>query len=190
MYPMNDKAVLIFLIAFNFSATVIYSCYCFFVLYHHRLSLDKAAIFISFAYLASTWCRSSVIATVMLDFDINRLENNDIYIMDLNFIYISYLGLYIFAFQMREVYLHMNSQTALDFFRKKAINRQIFVTISIIMMVALALRDFYYFWELGHSLKQPMLPMVMIPLTKFVAFITDSIVFAIVIYCYYFLKKQ
>ena len=116
------------------------------------------------------------------------MEDNDIYIFDLNFIYTAYLGIYFFAFEVREVYLLLTLDFQDDFYRLKSLNRKYLLIICSIMCLTLFGRDLIFIVQNAEQTTST--DNYLIIILKFIAFITDMIVFGMLFKYIPFLFKK
>jgi hypothetical protein len=116
---MDDEVYFNIVLAVNYGATAIFYSFGIYVFLLLRLRIDKSALVTIVSYFICSLIRGITMSTVIPSKKVAKLEENDIYIIDLNSLYIAYLGIYLFTFEMREVYLSLNSDTAYEFFKKK-----------------------------------------------------------------------
>ena len=112
---MSYQAYFISIVVLNYFATFSFLLTASYIFLRLKKVLERAAMLTIICYCVCAISRSIIISFAIEDKDLEKLEQNEIFIFDLNSIYIAYLGIYYFAFEMREVYFHLTSASRKEF---------------------------------------------------------------------------
>ncbi len=99
----------------NYFATLLYTATTVYTFYRLKSVLERASRLTIICYFICAISRSIIISAALNVRFLDNLEDNEVFIFDLNSIYIAYLGIYYFAFEMREVYFHLTAGSLKEF---------------------------------------------------------------------------
>ena len=141
---MSQESYFYSVLVLNYFATLTFFLTAFYIFYRLKKVLERAAMLTIICYCACALTRTIIISVALEYKDLQHLEDNEIFIFDLNSIYIAYLGIYYFAFEMREVYFHLTSGSIKEFEHKKKLNKIFLLVLSVINVLTLVLRDIIF----------------------------------------------